>query len=242
MRLRILCGVILGSLACSSFLVPGKSLRITHPKTQSGENYTFFHQDQFKMSFEITRPSKADTNILLCIAGAFTTLDNNAIDGFYMKNGTPYNEQKISRGVGGALVIKNGIAEIVPTEKGKLFTKGHIENLTKTKASCFQQIMIIEKGKAAGFKDQAVFQRRAIVTSKDGKTWIAESSKPMTLQKFSQDLVELGAWNALYTDMGGWDEGWYRDEKNKTVTIGQILTSTLRQTNWVTLQRKTRTK
>jgi hypothetical protein len=43
--------------------------------------------------------------------------------------------------------------------------------------------------------------------------------------------VSLGVRDAIYTDMGGWDEGWYRDGV-KVRTIGLMRGSTRRQSNW----------
>lgn len=216
---------------------PEKPLRVTYKKSEAGNHYTFFHQDGFLFSFDTTRPSREDKTVFLCIAGAFTRLEDGKIDGFYMKNGKAFNSKKVNHGIGGALVIRNGKIDIPDTKKGKIFNDSLIQVLKNQKASVFQQIKIVSEGIASGFKDESLFQRRAIIIDKAGNAAVVESSKPMTLKQFSSDLAALGAQQALYTDMGGWDEGWFRDEKNYPVTIGKILTSTSRQCNWVTLRR-----
>ena len=63
---------------------------------------------------------------------------------------------------------------------------------------------------------------------------IIESKQAITLKVFSDDLVLLGVQQLIYTDMGSWDEGWYKDpSSNKLVTIGQDLSQTSKQSNWI---------
>jgi hypothetical protein len=97
---------------------------------------------------------------------------------------------------------------------------------------------MIESGKAAKFKDLKVFQRRGIAKFKNGKTAIIESNEAITLKVFADDLVELGVQDLLYTDMGSWDEGWYRDPATgKVVVIGKDRSQTKRQSNWVVFRK-----
>ena len=92
----------------------------------------------------------------------------------------------------------------------------------------------IEKGKGAKYKDEKLFQRRAIVKLKDNITAVIESYENISLSSFTSDMLELGVIDALYTDMGAWDEGWYRNPSDKKIiTIGRMKTQTDKQCNWV---------
>lgn len=183
------------------------------------------------MDFLLKRPDKNDSEILLCIPGAFTDLKLFKVDGLYIDKGTVNNKNQINHTLGGAIKIINGECEIFPSKKGKLLNDSLINLMVKQKASLFQQIQVIEKGKGARFKDLKEFQRRAIVKIK-GKTAVVESFEHITLSAFTMDLLELGVSDALYTDMGSWDEGWYKNT-DAVITIGRIKTQTDKQSNWV---------
>jgi hypothetical protein len=65
---------------------------------------------------------------------------------------------------------------------------------------------------------------------------LVESLSAITLSQFGIDLAALGAKQLAYTDMGPWDEGWYRNSKdNKVVTLGQDRSLTNKQSNWLVL-------
>lgn len=68
-------------------------------------------------------------------------------------------------------------------------------------------------------KDQKLFQRRAVVIFVSGKIAMIESKTPITLQEFANDLIKLQVQNAIYTDMGSYDEGWVRSPEDKTVKV-----------------------
>ena len=211
-----------------------KVISVEKKKSKAGNNYTIIYQNACEIEFTDKRPPEDDKTIQLCIAAAFTQLGNYNIDGAYLCKGKINNEKSINHSVGGALKIVNGKASIFPTNKGKLITDKFLKDLAAQKASFFQQIQLISNGKASSFKDKAYFQRRAIVIFKNGKTAIVECAEAILLADFSNDLVELGAQNALYTDMGGWDEGFYIDPvSKKKISMGLIKTHTAYQSNWV---------
>jgi hypothetical protein len=244
MRKKISLLVFCCSLSVTTFILYGfvketTTLVVENKKTASGNNYTIFYKNNLLMDVSLKRPSQNDKNIVLCIPGAFTDLQTIKADGLFIDNGTVYNKEKINHTLGGAIKIINGECEIFPSQKGKLLNDSLIDIVIKQKGSLFQQIQLIEKGKAAKYKDTKLFQRRAIVKLKNNKTTVIESFEHITLTAFTEDLIELGAVDALYTDMGSWDEGWYRDSKNnKTVTIGRIKTETAKQCNWVVFKIK----
>jgi hypothetical protein len=206
-------------------------LSVESKKAKSGNTYTIFLKKELKMLYTLKRPNKNDKSILLCIPAAFTDLANLNVDGLSIENGTVTN-RKVNYTLGGAIKIINGDCEIFPTNKGKLLNDSLIKQLTSRKASLFQQIQLIERSSGAKFKDKKEFQRRAIVKLKGNKTAVIESFEHITLEAFTRDLLELGVTDALYTDMGSWDEGWYR-KGNEIKTIGRLRTQTGKQSNWV---------
>ena len=215
-----------------------KSISVEKKKSKAGNNYTIIYQNTSEMDFVDKRPAEDDKSIQLCIAAAFTQTSNYKIDGTYLCKGKISNEKAINHSLGGALKIINGKGTIFPTNKGKLITDKFLKDLSVQKASFFQQIQLISNGKAPSFKDKAHFQRRAIVIFKNGKTAVVECAESLLLADFSNDLVELGAQNALYTDMGGWDEGFYIDPvSRKKVSIGLMKTHTAYQSNWVVFRK-----
>jgi len=217
----------------------GNELKIEIKKTNSGNNYTVFYKDNFNLETTLTRPDKTDNSILLCIPAAYTDLQTYLVDGLYIENGKIYNKEKINHTLDGGIKIINGECEIFSTNGGKLLNDSLINPIILGKGSLFQQSLLIKKGIATKFNDQKLFQRRAIVKLKSNKTAIIESFEKTTLSDFTNDLLELDVIDALNTDMGAWDEGWYRNPKNNEIlTIGKMNTRTDKQSNWVVFRRK----
>jgi hypothetical protein len=198
----------------------------------SQNKYTFIYKNNAQADFVVVRPEKKDTAIWLCIPAAFTQLTDYTIDGIYMANGKTGNEKSINHSLGGAICITKGEVAIFPTAKGKFLTDSLINAMKEQKSSFFQQIQMIENGIAATFKDQKLFQRRGIAVMKNGRTAVVESRNAITLKTFADDLAALGAKDLLYTDMGAWDEGWYRDVSGNTVSMGYDHSQTDKQSNW----------
>lgn len=206
---------------------------------KSKTTYTFIKKNNCQISFEDKLPSKTDPTVLVCIPAAFTNIDNYKVDGIYAVNGRIENKNAINKTLGGVFYVENGKCRIFQSGKGKLFKDSLLKLAAKNKASFFQQIQCIQNGKAASFKDQKKFQRRGIAILKDNSVAIIESHENITLKAFSEDLVKLGVMQLIYTDMGSWDEGWYKDPvSNKTVVIGRDLSQTAKQSNWIVFKTK----
>lgn len=201
---------------------------------KSGTTYTFFKKNSCAIAFTDTRPDKKDATVLLCIPAAFTNTGNDQIDGIYAVKGEVGNTGFINRTLGGVFYIEKNNCRIFQSGKGRLFKDSLFHIVKTTKASFFQQIQCVQNGKAASFKDQNVFQRRGIAILKDHSVAVIESKEDITLKVFSEDLAALGVVDLIYTDMGSWDEGWYRDPATRLPkTIGKDLSQTARQSNWV---------
>ncbi|MCU0433356.1 MAG: hypothetical protein MUC87_07890 [Bacteroidia bacterium] len=189
--------------------------------------------------FTLKRPSKTDTTVLLCVAAAFTRLDNGGVDGLYAVKGKTGGA--ISNRLGGGCVLLPPHNPLIAgTRDGTALTKGWIDStIVKKKAGYFQQLQLVRDAKALRYgKDQSLFQRRALVTYAYKPAAIIESASEITLQQFADALAKTGAQDALYLDMGGWDEGWIRTGRTQCTRIGLMCTQTARQSNWLIIVRK----
>ncbi len=231
---RILWTSLLSVLLFTPASALGKGLSVESLKGASGTNYTFYANNDLKVGWKTSRPDKSDDKIKFCAPAAFTTTTGTIV-GIYAQDGKVENVSRISKPIGGAMLIRDGDFTIISTNSGSIFTKSFVSSLRNEKASLFQQFQIVKDGKPTSFKDKKTSQiMRGIVKFKDGRSGVIESMTGVTHQKFNSDLAGLGVANALYTDMGGWDEGWYRDPKcADLVTIGQDRSQTDKQTNWV---------
>ena len=198
--------------------------------------YTIFHQNDLVISFEVIRPSKKDSSIVLCISAAFTSSEGG-IMGLAISNGHIIVE-KVNHGMDGALEIIGGKGKILFTDKGKILTGFLIAEIVLDRGSLLQQYQIVKDGQAESFRDQSSYQRRAVVIFENGQLAVIESEEALTLKQFSEGLVEIGAIDALYTDMGSWSEGWYREPSGSVVIIGQSRSQTARQTNWLIFKKQ----
>ncbi|TPG65318.1 hypothetical protein [Hymenobacter nivis] len=105
--------------------------------------------------------------------------------------------------------------------------------MARRHGSLLLQELLVFQGKNQKLAGGSTFQRRALVEWADHRFAVVESlADDVTMQQFGEDLVALGARNALYLDMGGWDEGWYR-AGNNVVVLGHWRTDTAQQSNWL---------
>ena len=200
----------------------------------SNTHYTFIKKNTCSIAFTDKCPDKNDATVLACIPAAFTNLDNYKVDGIYAVNGKIENAAVINTTLGGVCYIEHNTCRIFQSHKGKLFNDSLLSIAKSSKASFFQQIQCIQNGKAASFKDKKIFQRRGIAILKDNSVAIIESKESITLKVFSDDLALLGVKQLIYTDMGAWDEGWYKDPtSHKLTVIGIDLSQTAKQSNWI---------
>jgi hypothetical protein len=221
----------------SLFVVNSVFAQTISLETKSGKSntrYTFIKKNKCSVAFTDKRPDKNDPTVVACIAAAFTNLQNLHVDGIFAVNGKILNQGVINKTLGGVFYIENNTCRIFQSGKGKLFNDSLLSLAKKNKASFFQQIQCIQNGKAASFSDKKIFQRRGIAILKDNSIAIIESREAITLKVFSDDLVLLGVKQLIYTDMGSWDEGYYKDPATgKTIVIGYDLSQTAKQSNWI---------
>jgi hypothetical protein len=195
-------------------------LRPERTTARGGAVYTVYPQDHYAIGFVTSRPSTSDPNVVFSVAAAFTGTTNRVV-GIYVADGTVGNRKSISKGIGGVVIIESGNAHLLASNKAAVLTPDFTKRVEKNKGSLFQQFLLINDGKPTAFKDKGKSRRRALVEFKSGKWGVVETSKPITINAVNQELVTMGAKTALYLDMGGWDEGWYRDATTgKPITIG----------------------
>ena len=199
-------------------------------RSNSGNTYTMYLLGKNNIEFTTQFPSKQNKNILFCIAAAFTK--DSGVDGVYGVEGKIFNQDKINHRVGGALKITQGKVEFVNTKKGKIFTKNYLNQCARQQASFFQQLYLIVNGTPEVSKSEKTFQCRGVAKLKTGELCVIESEKEITLATFAKDVSKI-VQELIYTDMGSWDEGWYRNKEGKISRIGSIFLDTDKQTNWI---------
>lgn len=235
----LLCATLLSAAqaADSSDKKANKGIAVEYVKVPSGNLYQIFAQDKLVFDFCTRRPATSDNDIVLCIPAAFTRHDNK-IDGVFVASGAIGNATAVNRQLGGAMVIAKGHCKLLDTNKSALLSLEFLETIRKANGSLFQQFLLVHNGKPAVFRDQSKFQRRAIGLTKQGTYKIFQSDKAISFTAFNRDLVSMGVTEALYFDMGAWDEGWYRHATtDKTITIGLDRSRTDRQSNWLVLKK-----
>ncbi len=230
---------MLASIALLSCTSENNPLTVEKKHGASGaSDYLIIYKNSAAIDFVTTRPDESDKSILLCIPGAFTRLSDYKIDGLFISDGVVGNRDKINYTLGEGMTIINGQCQIFPTNMGKLITDSLINEVVNKKGSFFQQVRMIDYKGLATFSEEATTWRRGIALFKDGKTAIIESTKPVSFGTFTTDLAALGATGLIYTDMGAWDEGWYRDpESGHLISMGTSHTQTAKQSNWVVFKK-----
>lgn len=201
----------------------------------------FYIPVQAELSLETIRPLRSDSSVIFVCAAAFTRLDNGRIDGLFVERGNIIT-RAVNHTLGGGIIIpppgSPELPSISGTDMGKKLDSAFVDSLVQTKSSFFQQIQMVRDGQALVFrKDRSRFQRRVICTWK-GRSVIVENRLPCTLQKFADVLKSCGIVNALYLDMGSWDEGWFRDQHFTLHVLGLMRNQTDRQSNWLAFRAK----
>lgn len=231
--------ILIAALGLSSCDSAQPEVRQETFRAASYHEYTVYSwNEELSLDWVTERPSKEDLNIHFCVPAAFTRSGDYAIDGAYIENGTCGHFEAVNERLGGGLHISSsGETEFLDTGKGSLLTEEFCDKHQQPGSDFFQQIMVVTEGTPAIFKDKALFLRRALVQKADGSLYFLESAKSSSMTQFALDLVQFGAHNALYLDMGSFDEGWWRFA-GEPLTIGRSKTQTELQTNWLVLRAK----
>lgn len=171
----------------------------------------------------------------LCVPAAFTSL-KQAVDGCFMKEGRLINET-INNDINGFMMFNEQECDI---DSIKYLTANRLKIAKEGNYNIFQQFLLVKKSKLVKCEkfQNRENMRRAIVKYSEGDIFIVESHRPMTILEFQEALVEIGVEDALYLDMGTFSEGWYKSNDHEKIKIGELFSSTNKQTNWLTFERK----
>ena len=228
----LLCALPDSTLNAQSTTTQPWPIRYSEARTIARRHYTTWSFPAEKLSFTTVRPKPTKSTIAMQVPAAFTVVKDRSVDGVYRWNQRVYQADKVNKTLHGTLVIrKDGSISIEQTKNGE----GALE-LAEDPANkfSFQQVLLVHEGVVQIRPDDKEWQRRAVAQYADGHWAIIESTDDLMLNDFSRDLVELGIVQAIYLDMGAWDEGWYKlNARSKAIVIGKNKSQTGRQTNWL---------
>lgn len=188
-------------------------------------------------------PSKDDKSVIMFAEAAFTgelleKFSHKNISSSHVSNGKYYSGYlcKRNRGVftyynGEPHFVYQGGVLKVPWPK---YMEGALREAAHYGGCGFAQEMMIYEGKEIPHTRPAsnTNEFRALCMI-DGKLAVADSKSRVKFGDFIKSLLQVGATDALYLDMGpGWNYSWYRDANSNAVEIHS--TATKYATNWVT--------
>ena len=181
-------------------------------------------------------PSKEDKNVIMFAEAAFTgellrEFKHTNIAGDHVSSGRRERGYKCKRNTG-AFVFYDKTPKFLYQDYSDEF-----DMVAKKRGSGFAQEMIIHEGKLVPRTrpDNNVNEFRALCLI-DGRVAIADSKGLVKYKDFFEDLLKIGASEALYLDMGpGWNYSWYRDSNDHTIEIHSNPTQYA--TNWITFFR-----
>lgn len=184
-------------------------------------------------------PKKSEDSVILVCAAAYTAkrLDHfehsniigNHVSGGKLYNGAPMKMEKGAKACyRGAFTFYDGKPHFAYDNWNSDF-----HNATQRGGCGFAQDMMLHQGGIVNHwrDDGSKNQFRALCLI-EGKVAIADSKETLPFRDFIQNLINVGATEAIYLDMGGWKHSWYRDENG---TANDIFPSpTPYGTNWIT--------
>ncbi len=127
--------------------LPANGLKAEQKKAKSGYNYTVFYKNNLRLDVSLKRPDKNDKNILLCIPGAYTDLQDYTVDGLYIDNGTVYNKNKVNHNLTMLMLVVKEVfpkMTIGPESFGdKIATAFGVENDIKFESAEFSRAFCV---------------------------------------------------------------------------------------------------
>ncbi|MBO5844552.1 MAG: hypothetical protein J6Q96_06760 [Bacteroidales bacterium] len=183
--------------------------------------------------FQRVKPDSNNTDLLMSVVAAFTSKAPEHIVGTSVSNG-----KKRIYPTDAETAYCLIVGEEVKIESMSANHKSAIETAVKQKGDYFQQMHLVENAEAKSceiFKNRATFRRA--LAQKEGETHLIESLDRMTIEDFTNTLISFGYEQAIYLDMGSWSEGWYRNEDNEIIRIGNNWKSSHLQTNWLVIRK-----
>ncbi|WP_201982218.1 hypothetical protein [Hymenobacter rubidus] len=231
LRNTVLGWLLAGLGACSPNAT--SEVRVEGKTTADGHQYTLFYPQGLAVRVMTVRPDVADGRYQLSVAAAYTDLDTGQPLDLLVSNGRLRQARAQVGFLDGVLTLLGDSLTIARIPMGQSPPLAELERVGSHRGTVLLQELLVFEGRNLRAAGGAVFQRRALVELAGRRFVVVEStSDAMTMQQFADDLLELGARNTLYLDMGGWDEGWYKTGP-QVVKLGHRRTDTARQSNWL---------
>jgi len=200
-------------------------------KGVNGHRYTIFHPDHLSIQVVTTRPRVDGERYQLSVAAAYTDLQSDRPLDLLVCQGRVLQDSARLRYLDGVLTILGDSLTITAIGKGQ--TPSYVQQVRRLRGTLLLQELLVYKGKNQRAAGGSLFQRRALVEFLHHSFAVVEGETDnLTMGQFADDLLGLGAVNALYLDMGDWDEGWYK-EGGEVQILGKQRTQTGRQSNWL---------
>lgn len=226
----LLC-LLIGLLACSPKAAP--DVRTEQRKTAKGTLYALFYPQNLAVRVVTSRPNPGDGRCQLSVAAAYTDLQTNQPLDLLVCGGRVLQAKAKVGFLDGSLTILGNTLAIGQLAKGQSPPSAQLARVQAGHGTLLLQELLVFRGQNQKAAGGSVFQRRALVEFTGHQFAVVESaSNYLTMKQFADDLLELGAQNALYLDMGDWDEGWYK-RQGRVVALGNRRTETARQSNWL---------
>ena len=227
--------LLTGLLGCSYH--GAQEVRLEGRTTANGNQYSVFHPQKLSIQVATSRPDVADSRNQLSIAAAYTDLDTDQPLDLLVCNGRELQAKTKVGFLEGVLTIIGDSLTITRVAQGQSPPGAELERVRQQHGTLLLQELLVFQGKSLRPVGGSVFQRRALVELAGHQFAVVESvADNLTMRQFGDDLLELGARNALYLDMGDWDEGWYKTGR-QVVKLGYRRTETARQSNWLAFVR-----
>ena len=184
-------------------------------------------------------PKKSNDSVILVCVAAYTAkcLDHfdhgniigNHVSGGKLYNGAPMNVKKGEKACyRGAFSFYDGKPHFAYDNWNGDF------RMAATKGGCgFAQDMMLHKGGIVNHwredSSRNLFRALCLI---DGKVAVADAKEILPFRDFIQNLINAGATEAIYLDMGGWKHSWRRDADGNAIDIHPSPTKYA--TNWIT--------
>ena len=177
-------------------------------------------------------PKKDNDSVIMVCAAAYTAkylnnFNHENIIGNHVSGGKLYNGAP-SKSYRGAFSFYNGKPHFAYDNWNADYREAALNG------GCgFAQDMMIHDGGIVNHSrentSKTLFRALCLI---DGKVAIADSKEEISFGDFITNLLNAGATEAIYLDMGGWKHSWYRDKSGKAADIHPSPTKY--GTNWIT--------
>lgn len=180
-----------------------------------------------------TMPLKDNDSVILVCAAAYTLkylehFAHSNIVGNHVSGGRLYNGDASDAPYRGAFSFYDGKPHFAYDNWNRDFHEA------SSKGGCgfAQDMMIHDGGIVKHFRsknDEDIFRALCLI---DDKLAVTDAKEKISFGDFIQNLINVGASEAIYLDMGKLKHSWYRDEEGTAVDI--FPNPTKSGTNWIT--------